>query len=204
MRSLHPPKSGSKVRAGAVLALAAAAGAAFAVLFSRSDSRPSPASHSQSDRSWAKRSLTVEVRGAEELREVWRNPEKLRRILARFAEIEVQSAELSRWRSGGQSWTMRQDESADGSIRWLPDSDAPVRHFDISFQNATGQKGTVVTLALELNPPGGAFGRINSKLFGGAASSAVAISVLHAFKALVETGEIPTTDNQPAARRDPR
>jgi len=41
-------------------------------------------------------------------------------------------------------------------------------------------------------------------MLGNAAPGALASKVLHYFKALVQTGEIPTTDRQPAARLDPR
>jgi hypothetical protein len=47
-------------------------------------------------------------------------------------------------------------------------------------------------------------GRIATQMLGNTAPAALASKSLHYFKALVQTGEIPTTERQPAARTDPR
>jgi hypothetical protein len=62
----------------------------------------------------------------------------------------------------------------------------------------------VVVLRASLDPPGGMLGRIAIQMLGNTAPAALASKSLHYFKALVQTGEIPTTERQPAARPDPR
>ncbi len=46
-------------------------------------------------------------------------------------------------------------------------------------------------------------GRVAARMLGGALPAVLASKSLHYFKALVQTGEIPTTERQPAARPDP-
>lgn len=60
----------------------------------------------------------------------------------------------------------------------------------------------MVTLRLRFEPPGGAFGEWLLELLGTIPLRMVAEGVLRRFKNLVETGEIPTTVRQPAARAD--
>jgi uncharacterized membrane protein len=62
----------------------------------------------------------------------------------------------------------------------------------------------VVVLRASLDPPGGMLGRIAAQMLGNTVPAALASKSLHYFKALVQTGEIPTTERQPAARPDPR
>ena len=185
---------------GAVLALAAAL-VTVAVRSDRSGLRTRP--HRRIEEPGAERSLTLGGHRADELRPIWCDPEKLGRILARFARIEPEGSRATRWHTGQASWTMRLDDTSD-EVVWIGEGDAPLRRLAVRFRDPVGQQGTVVTLALEVDAPGGPLGRMAARAFGDAAPSGIAISALHAFKALVETGEIPTTDHQPAARRDPR
>jgi uncharacterized membrane protein len=60
----------------------------------------------------------------------------------------------------------------------------------------------VVTLHVRFDPPGGALGEGLLKLLGSTPLDLVADAALRRFKNLVETGEIPTTVRQPAARAD--
>ena len=197
-----PARRPGRGSTGAVLALAAAA--ALVTMTIRSDRHGlHTGPHRRREEPGAERSLTLDGRRADELRPIWRDPEKLGRILARFARIEAEGSGRTRWHTGQASWTMRLEDAAD-EVVWIGEGDAPLRRLAVCFRDPVGQQGTVVTLALEIDPPGGPLGRMAVRAFGDAVPSAVAISALHAFKALVETGEIPTTDHQPAARRDPR
>jgi uncharacterized membrane protein len=90
----------------------------------------------------------------------------------------------------GQRW-----QSVDGA--YLP-SEGEVR-----FRPAPGDRGTEVTLRIRFDPPGGALGLAAAKLLG-FVPRLFAERTLHYFRALAETGEIPTTDRQPAARADTR
>lgn len=54
------------------------------------------------------------------------------------------------------------------------------------------------------DPPGGALGEGLLQLLGTTPLNLVADNALRRFKSLVETGEIPTTERQPAARATTR
>jgi uncharacterized membrane protein len=74
---------------------------------------------------------------------------------------------------------------------------------EVQFRPAPGDRGTEVTLRIRFNPPGGALGLAAAKLLG-FVPRLFAERAIHYFRALAETGEIPTTDRQPAARADTR
>jgi uncharacterized membrane protein len=67
-----------------------------------------------------------------------------------------------------------------GSVRFEPQPDG----------------STMVKVALEYDPPAGKFGAFVAKLFGKEPNIQVAQDLAR-FKALMETGEIPTTKGQP-------
>ena len=73
-----------------------------------------------------------------------------------------------------------------------------------AFRPAPGDRGTVVTLHLRFDPPGGTLGSAAVKLLGPTPLHVVVDGALRRFKSLIETGEIPTTERQPAARADTR
>lgn len=60
----------------------------------------------------------------------------------------------------------------------------------------------MVTLRFRFEPPDGAPGKWLLELLGTFPLRLVADGILRRFKNLVETGEIPTTARQPAARAD--
>ena len=62
----------------------------------------------------------------------------------------------------------------------------------------------MATLRLRFDPPGGVLGDAPVELLGHKPLNLAADGVLRRFKSLVETGEIPTTERQPAARADTR
>lgn len=155
-------------------------------------------------------SITIE-RPAEELYRVWREPQTLPRIMAFLAEIRPSGEGRSEWRADGplgqsHAWVMQISEERPGElIRATSDgSGALVTESEIRFRAASGQRGTVATLRVRFDPPGGMLGDVAARFFNGVVPKELASKALHAFKSLVLTGEIPTTDRQPAARRDPR
>ena len=99
----------------------------------------------------------------EDLRPVWRDSAQLARILARFAQIEAEAPERTRWHTGAAEWTMRLDDRTD-EVAWMGESGAPLRRLAVRFGDLVGQQGTVVTL--ELDPPGGPLGRAAARAFG--------------------------------------
>ena len=73
----------------------------------------------------------------------------------------------------------------------------------VSFRPADNGLGTVVTLRVRFDPPLGPLGDAAVWLLG-PFPTALAGRAVRFFKALAETGEVPTTAGQPAARSDPR
>ncbi len=197
------------------LALAAAAGVAIIGLIgaqpgtaSRTGTGPNRRRSTATPEPDVERSITVEDVSAEELHRRWRDPDTLRRVMAPFADVETTGDGQTRWTAGHDlgSWTMRLAEDRPGEfLRWEAQGDgALVREASVRFHPAAGDRGTVVTLRASLDPPGGMLGRVAARMLGGALPAVLASKSLHYFKALVQTGEIPTTERQPAARPDPR
>lgn len=155
------------------------------------------------------RSITVDA-SAEELYRLWREPETLPRIMAHVAEVRVLSPERARWVVRGPlgqslAWETQMVEDRPGELlRWEspPDSELPSEGW-VRFRPAPGDRGTEATLYLRLDPPAGALGDAAVKLLGTVPRGLLG-KALHRFKSLVETGEIPTTERQPAARNGGR
>ena len=64
-----------------------------------------------------------------------------------------------------------------------------------------GPHGTRVTVHLQYNPPGGKLGAAVAKLFGEEPNQTIRED-LRRFKQLMETGEIPTTEDTVGPRRE--
>jgi uncharacterized membrane protein len=153
------------------------------------------------------RSITI-GKPAGELYRSWRNPRNLRRIMEHFAEVSTMGEDRQHWRVSfplGQSleWDARiVEEHPDGFLRWasLPGSKLP-NEGSLRLSPAPGDRGTEVKLYFRFDPPGGVLGDAAVKLLG-FVPAMVAEKALRRFKSLAETGEIPTTEHQPAARKD--
>lgn len=151
------------------------------------------------------RSLTV-GRSADELYRVWRDPQTLPRLMADFAEVTVLDDTRAHWRVPAPlgrclEWDAQTVEERPGElVRWQSVAGL-AGEGAVRFRPAPGDRGTEVTLHLHFDPPGGALGNGIAKALGGLPKAAVA-KALRRFKSLAETGEIPTTRPQPAARAD--
>lgn len=176
----------------------------------RGRARGTHAAHGWSEEREVEYSITIE-RPADELHRVWRNPETLPHILAFLAEIRPTGEGRSEWRADGplgqsHAWVMQiSDERPSELIRASADgAGALVSEYEVRFRAAPGGRGTVTTLRVRFDPPGGMLGDVAAHVFDGVMPKELASKALRFFKSLVLTGEIPTTDHQPAARRDPR
>jgi len=143
-------------------------------------------------------------RGARELYDFWRNFENLPHIIKHPVAIRVLSPEKSHWsvsapggnRSADWDAVVINDEPG-ALIAWRSCEGADVPNAgSVRFEKAPGDEGTEVTVALEYNPPLGAFGAVAAKLSGEEPGQQVS-EALRRFKALMEAGEIPTTQGQP-------
>ena len=155
----------------------------------------------------ATRTLTI-GKPADELYHLWREPQTLPRVMAGTADVVATGAGQAQWRLSGPlgralEWETRIVEERPGElVRWESMPGAAVRNEgSASFRPGPAGWGTEVTLRVRLDPPGGLLAAAAALLPGGAQRIAVA-KALRRFQNLAETGEIPATEPQPAARAD--
>ena len=171
--------------------------------------------HKSGGRAWrhgifdVERSVTIN-KDADTLRDLWMDPPTLPRIMAHIADIEQLGAGRARWTVptplGPYSWeTQLVSNDQEDALRWETDgANALIRRGVVRSATAPKKYGTVMTAALTFDPPGGMLGRGTAALLGDQMPGALVDKTLLYFKALAETGEIPTTAGQPAARRNTR
>jgi uncharacterized membrane protein len=155
------------------------------------------------------RSITI-GKTADELRRFWLDPRTLPQIMAGFATVRATGEGRMHWRVEGPlgrawEWDSETVDRPGEGIGWRSLSDGAISNEGrLRFQSAPAGRGTVVTLHVRFDPPGGGLGKGVLGLLGSTPLHLVADGALRRFKNLVETGEIPTTVRQPAARADPR
>lgn len=146
------------------------------------------------------RAVTIR-RPATELYAFWRDVENLKRVIKDPVSITAISANESHWQvtspTGTVEWhSLIINDEPGALIAWRSREGADVPNAGtVRFEAAPGDEGTEVTVALEYDPPGGALGKLAAKLTGEDAGLQVAIT-LKRLKALMEAGEIPTTEGQ--------
>jgi uncharacterized membrane protein len=155
------------------------------------------------------RSITI-GKTADELRHCWLDPKTLPQVMAGFATVHATGDGRMHWKVKGPlgrtyEWDAETVDRPGEDISWRSLSNAAISNEGwVRFHPAPADRGTVATLHFRFNPPGGALGVGVLELFGTTPLNLVADGVLRRFKNLVETGEIPTTVRQPAARADTR
>jgi uncharacterized membrane protein len=120
--------------------------------------------------------------------------------------VEVTTDNRSRWTARGLAgknirWDAEIVEDKPGErIGWRSLEGAAVNNSgSVGFEQAPGGRGTLVTIEMQYSPPAGAFGATVAKLLGRAPEQEVEED-LRRFKQMMETGEIITTEGQPAGR----
>ena len=151
------------------------------------------------------RSITV-GKSADELYELWRDPQQLSRIVGSVAEVSSEGDGRHRWSVDGplgreMAWETRIVEERPGEfLRWKAiEGSALSIEGSLRFRQASGDRGTEVTLHVRVDPPGGALGGSVMERFGVVPDTLVG-KALRRFKSLAETGEIPTLEHNPSAR----
>jgi uncharacterized membrane protein len=92
-------------------------------------------------------------------------------------------------------------ETAERELAWRATRDDKLMHFgSLELRDAPGGRGTIVGVRLEYLPVGGSLGAALSQLMGRSPQRVLADKLRRA-RALLETGELPTTVGQPAGRR---
>jgi uncharacterized membrane protein len=152
------------------------------------------------------KSLTVNA-SAEELYRFWRDFANLPRFMKHLEEVRVEGADCSHWVASGPAGTKVEwdaEITADRpneEICWRSLPGAQVDNEGcVRFEPAAGGRGTVVRVSFDYSPPAGKLGAIVASLFAEEPSQQVE-GDLRRFKSIVEAGEIPTTEGQPAGSR---
>jgi uncharacterized membrane protein len=140
-----------------------------------------------------------------ELRALWLDPVTQSRIWAHFAHVVVLEDGTADWvalgPAGGQyRWSTQVMEAGASEIRWSSLDGADISNVGtLTLRPAPGDRGTELHLEVQFDPPGGAVGEAVGKLFH-IVPREIVLTALYRFRALALTGELPTTDQQPAAR----
>lgn len=144
-------------------------------------------------------------RPREELFQFWRRFENLPHFMKHLVSVTETSAVESHWvaRVGKKEvvWdAVVFNEHPNELIAWRTKEGSDVAHAgSVRFTPAPGNRGTEVTIQFEYEPPTGKAIAFLSKLFGNEPSQLVGKDLMR-FKALMETGEVPTTVGQSSCR----
>lgn len=139
-----------------------------------------------------------------ELFQFWRNFENLPRIMPYLESVHCHG-DHSHWVAkgpfGNVEWEAEiHTERENELIGWRSREGSQVDTAgSVHFQDAPGNRGTEVRVVMKYNPPAGKFGANVAWLLGRDAESEVRES-LRAFKQMMETGSVPTTQGQPRGR----
>jgi uncharacterized membrane protein len=143
---------------------------------------------------------------AEQLYSFWRNFENLPRIMHNLESVQVRETGTSVWKAKGPLGSTVEWEAVviedvpNKRIAWQSTEHATIQNSGVvTFESATGGRGTVVRVDVSYHPPAGKAGQMVASLMGSAPEQEIRED-LRRFKQLMETGEIPTTKGQPAAR----
>ena len=137
----------------------------------------------------------------------WRNFENLPRFMRNLESVKVLDDRRSEWNAVGRfgkpiRWLAEiVEEKPNEWIVWrsLPDSDLDCRG-SVHFLPAVGNRGTVVTAAMQYSPPAGAVGKAVAIMLAKDPTFMLRED-LRRFKALMEAGEVPNIEEQSHGRR---
>lgn len=140
----------------------------------------------------------------------WRELENLPRFMHHLESVQRTGDGHSHWRAraiAGQSveWEAETYELRENELiawRSLPGSQIP-NSGSVTFREAPGGRGSEIHVSLEYTPPGGSAGAALAKLLGREPGQQVRED-LRRLKAILEAGEVPTTEGQPRGPVRPR
>ncbi len=150
-----------------------------------------------------KKSVTI-TRPREEVYAFWRKLSNLPRFMRHLEEVKEIDGTKSEWTAKAPAgrqvcWTAEiTEEVPNERIAWksLEGADVP-NEGSVRFEDAVGGRGTVVRVELSYSPPAGAIGAMFAKLLGEEPKGQIADD-LRRLRAILEAGEVPTTDGQPS------
>jgi uncharacterized membrane protein len=143
-------------------------------------------------------------RSADDLYRFWRDFQNLPCVLPHLLSVQATSDTRSHWVAKGApgltiEWDAEIFDDSQGEvIAWRSVDDAEMKNFGtIRFDRATGGRGTVVRVDVRYDLPAGRLGSLFAKMLGRDPDRQLQEG-LRRFKQLMETGEISTTEGQPA------
>ncbi|HWQ56567.1 MAG TPA: SRPBCC family protein [Bryobacteraceae bacterium] len=149
------------------------------------------------------KAITVD-RPRHEVYRYWRDVSNLPSFMKHLESVTILDDKRSHWVTRAPAgrtveWDAEiYNESENEMIAWRSLPGAGVRNAgSVWFKDATGGRGTAVTVELQYNPPAGTLGALVAKMWGEEPGQQIQDD-LHRFKQMMETGEIATTEGQPA------
>ena len=213
--ALGAEDDGDRSRIAAALAAVVGVGAADVIagqqLGSPRASEERPDALSGRPGIYVQKSIAVE-RTPQECYAFWRDFTNLPRFMSHIESVQVIDTRLSHWVAKAPAgmrveWDAEiLDDQPGQSIRWRSLEGADVEHSGtVRFDRAPGNRGTFVRVQLLYRPPGGRLAAAVARLFGEEPRQQIP-QELRRFKAILETGEVPTAEGQPAGHslRRPR
>jgi uncharacterized membrane protein len=151
--------------------------------------------------------LTIN-RSREDLYKSWRNLANLPRWMKHVRSVEVKGDRRSHWVVDGPAGSTIEwdaditEDRPNEMVAWQSLEGSDVDHSGVvRFEAAPGNRGTMVSVEMRYLPPGGTLGSAFAAWFGGDVPQSVKMD-LRRFKQVMETGEIITTEGQPAGRAE--
>lgn len=152
-----------------------------------------------------RRSVTIN-RPPEQLYRYWRSFENLPRLMDRLESVTETDRTHSHWvAKGPRGRRLEWDaeiiaERENEMIGWRSTGGAADHAGSVRFERAPGDRGTIVRVQIQYNPPGGRLAAEIAEMFGAGVEHMIRESLTR-FKQLMEAGEIPTTEGQTSGRR---
>jgi uncharacterized membrane protein len=151
------------------------------------------------------KTITIQ-RSPEEIFAFWRELENLPRVMPDLRSVRRTGERRSHWIARGPGgkrieWEAEiTEERPNELISWrsLPGADVD-NSGTVSFRRAPGDRGTIVRVEMRYRLPGGSLGAAISRLFLQAPGQKAQLD-LYRLKQIMETGQITTTEGQPAGR----
>lgn len=157
------------------------------------------------------RSLTI-YRTSQEIYTFWRTIENAPRFMPMVQSVQKIDEKRSHWIAYGPTgqkleWDVEITQDQPGrTIAWQVRNNASMMMEDggrVSFREAARQRGTIVTLEADFRGHKGLQNMLEMPLIGKISGSLLesrVLETLRRFKALMETGEVPTLAGQPTGR----
>jgi uncharacterized membrane protein len=146
---------------------------------------------------------------AQELYRFWRELTNLPRVMPHLKSVQAIDETRSHWVAAGPAgasveWDAEIIDDRPGErLAWRSADGSDVYNAgSVRFDAGPAGHGTFVTVELLYEPPAGSLGSAVARLFGKEPGQAVRAD-LRAFKQVMETGEIATTEGQPAGATAP-